>query len=47
MFNCAECIEKIKVDDVLDLVGYVGINQWNGLTKVQFEIKDWKACNGV
>jgi single-stranded-DNA-specific exonuclease len=47
MFNCAESIGKINVDDVVDLVGSVGINQWNGLTKVQFEIRDWKACNGV
>ena len=43
-FNCSEDIEKINVDDVLDLVGYVGVNEWNGLTKVQFEVKDWKAC---
>jgi single-stranded-DNA-specific exonuclease len=45
MFNCLDDIEKIKVDDVIDLVGCVGINEWNNLTKVQFEVKDWRACN--
>ncbi len=44
MFNCVDAIEKIKEDDVIDIVGHVGVNEWNGLTKVQFEIKDWKAC---
>ncbi len=43
-FNCIEDIEKISEDDVVSLVGSVGINEWNGLTKVQFEVKDWKAC---
>lgn len=44
MFNCIDAIEKINVDDLIDVVGYIGINEWNGLTKVQFEMKDWKAC---
>ncbi len=45
MFDCLEDIEKIEIDNVLDLVGHVGINEWNGLTKVQFELKDWRPCN--
>lgn len=45
MFNCPDDIEKIQVDDVIDLVGNIGINEWNGLTKVQLEVKDWRACN--
>ncbi len=45
MFNCLDDIESINIDDVIDLVGCVGINEWNGLTKVQFEAKDWRACN--
>ena len=45
MFNCLEDIEKIEIDDVLDIVGCVGINEWKGLVKVQFELKDWRACN--
>ena len=45
MFNCLDDIERIKEDDVIDLVGCVGINEWNGLAKVQFEVKDWRACN--
>lgn len=44
LFNCAEDIEKIKVDDRLDLVGSLGVNEWNNLSKVQFEIKEWRKA---
>ncbi len=47
MFNCVEDIEKIHEDDVLDIVGHVGINEWNNIVKVQFEIKDWRACKSA
>lgn len=42
MFDCAEDIEKINIDDALDLVGYVDINEWNGNTTLQFMIKEWR-----
>ncbi len=45
LFNCSDDVEKIKEDDTLDLVGSVGINEWNGESKIQFEVKEWKYCN--
>ncbi len=47
MFNCLEDIEKINEDDIVSLVGCIGINEWNGSTKVQFEVKDWRACKST
>ncbi len=44
-FHCLEDTEKIQEDDVLDLVGSIGINEWNGSVKVQFEVKEWRYCN--
>ena len=44
-FNCQEAINSIEVDDIIDIVGCVGINEWNGLAKVQIEVKDCRACN--
>jgi single-stranded-DNA-specific exonuclease len=44
MFNCLDDIEKINEDDVIDVVAHVGINEWNNLTKVQIEVKDWRTC---
>lgn len=45
LFNCKDDIDRINEEDVLDLVGCIGINSWNGLTKVQFEVKRWRYCN--
>ncbi|MFA5622733.1 MAG: single-stranded-DNA-specific exonuclease RecJ [Candidatus Dojkabacteria bacterium] len=42
LFNCDEDIEEIKVDDVIDVVGSVGINSWNGNEDIQFLVKEWR-----
>ncbi|PKN02711.1 single-stranded-DNA-specific exonuclease RecJ [Candidatus Dojkabacteria bacterium HGW-Dojkabacteria-1] len=42
MFNCDEDIEEIQVDSVIDVVGSVGINTWNGNEQVQFLVKEWR-----
>ncbi|WKZ30940.1 MAG: single-stranded-DNA-specific exonuclease RecJ [Candidatus Dojkabacteria bacterium] len=42
MFDCAEDIEKIEVDDLLDIAGTLGINEWNGNVDVQFLVKEWR-----
>lgn len=41
MFNCREDIDRLQVDDVINLVGSVELNVWNGNTDVQFMVKEW------
>lgn len=41
MFDCAEDIEKLKVDDLIDVAGYVDINNWNNNMNIQFQVKEW------
>lgn len=45
MFNCDEDIEKIQIDDVIDMVGSVNINEWNGNSEVQFLLSEWRKSN--
>ncbi len=45
MFNCLEAIQNIQMDDEIDLVGCIGINEWNGNRTLQFEVKEWRPCN--
>lgn len=42
MFNCDEDIDEIQVDNVIDVVGSVDINSWNGNEEVQFLVKEWR-----
>lgn len=42
LFNCEEDIEEINLDDVIEVVGSVGINEWNGNREVQFLVKEWR-----
>jgi len=42
MFNCDEDIEEIHPDSVIDVVGSVGINSWNGNEEIQFLVKEWR-----
>jgi single-stranded-DNA-specific exonuclease len=44
LFNCKDDVDRINEEDVLDLVGCIGVNSWNGLTKAQFEVKKWRYC---
>jgi single-stranded-DNA-specific exonuclease len=44
MFDCLEDVEKINSDDVLDLAGSMEINEWNGNTNVQFQVKEWRRA---
>jgi len=41
-FNCNGDSEEINVNDVIDVVGDVGINSWNGHEDVQFLVKEWR-----
>ena len=42
MFNCEDDVEEIEIDDIIDVVGGVGINSWNGTETVQFLVKEWR-----
>ena len=42
LFNCDEDIQGINPDDVIDVVGSVGINSWNGNEEIQFLVKEWR-----
>ena len=42
MFNCDEDIEEIQIDSVVDVVGSVGLNSWNGNEEIQFLVKEWR-----
>ncbi|HQG57634.1 MAG TPA: single-stranded-DNA-specific exonuclease RecJ [Candidatus Dojkabacteria bacterium] len=44
MFDCKEDIEKLNIDDVINIVGSVEINAWNGNVDVQFMIKEWSRA---
>jgi len=41
-FNCNGDSEEIDVNDIIDVVGDVGINSWNGHEDVQFLVKEWR-----
>jgi len=41
-FNCNGDSEEIDVNDIIDVVGDVGINSWNGHEEVQFLVKEWR-----
>lgn len=43
MFNCADDVEVLNVDDTIDLVGNVNINEWKGYRNVQFQVKGWRS----
>ncbi len=42
LFNCDEDIERINIDDSIDVVGSIGLNSWNGNEEVQFLVKEWR-----
>lgn len=42
MFRCEEDIQEINVDDVIDIVGSIGVNSWNGNDSIQIIAKEWK-----
>ena len=42
MFNCDEDVEKIKIGDVMDVVGNIYLNSWNGNDSLEFQIKEWR-----
>jgi len=41
-FNCAEDFDKLNIDDVIDVVGSLSLNEWNGNKSVQFILKEWR-----
>lgn len=42
LFNCDEDTEEIQVDDVIDVVGSIGVNSFNGREDIQFLVKEWR-----
>lgn len=42
MFNCDEDVEKIKIEDLIDVVGSIYLNSWNGNDSLEFQIKEWR-----
>jgi len=42
MFSCDEDVEEISEDDLIDVVGAVGINSWNGKETIQFLVREWR-----
>jgi len=42
MFNCDEDIEKINIGDVIDVVGSIYLNSWNGNDSLEFQVKEWR-----
>jgi single-stranded-DNA-specific exonuclease len=41
MFNGKEDISELEVDDVIDVVGYLDLNEWNGVVSIQFIVSEW------
>ncbi|HVX92849.1 MAG TPA: single-stranded-DNA-specific exonuclease RecJ, partial [Candidatus Dojkabacteria bacterium] len=42
MFGCEEDILKINIGDMLDLVGYSSLNEWEGHKEIQIQVKEWR-----
>jgi len=42
LFSCEEDIEKIKIGDMIDVVGSIYLNSWMGRDSLEFQVKEWK-----
>lgn len=42
LFRCEEDVDELKEDDVIDIVGNVNVNSWNGREELQVIAKEWK-----
>lgn len=42
LFNCDEDTQTLSEDEIIDVVGSVGINSWNGKENIQFLVKEWR-----
>jgi single-stranded-DNA-specific exonuclease len=42
LFRCEEDVDRLKEDDVIDIVGNVNVNSWNGREELQVIAKEWK-----
>ena len=42
LFRCEEDVDNLKDDDVIDIVGNVNVNSWNGREQLQVIAKEWK-----
>lgn len=45
MFNGQEDISQLEIDDVIDVVGYLDLNEWNGVVSIQFIVSEWERSN--
>lgn len=44
-FGCDEDTETLQVDQVIDVIGGVSVNIWNGNEDIQFQVKQWRYSN--
>jgi len=42
LFRCEEDITKIKIGDIIDVVGSIYLNSWMGKDSLEFQVKEWK-----
>jgi single-stranded-DNA-specific exonuclease len=42
LFRCQEDVDNLKEDDVIDVVGNINVNSWNGHEELQLIAKEWK-----
>ena len=42
LFHCGDDYNNIKQNDLIDIVGYLQLNEWNGNRLAQFIVEEWK-----
>ncbi|MDD3474700.1 MAG: single-stranded-DNA-specific exonuclease RecJ [Candidatus Dojkabacteria bacterium] len=42
LFRCDEDVDNLQVDDIIDIVGNININSWNGNEQLQVIANEWK-----
>ena len=42
LFRCDEDVDNLQIDDVIDIVGNINVNSWNGNEQLQVIANEWK-----
>lgn len=45
LFGCDQDTEELQLDQVIDVIGNLSINSWNGNETIQFQVKEWRYSN--
>jgi single-stranded-DNA-specific exonuclease len=45
LFGCDQDTETIQIDQVIDVIGGISLNTWNGNEQIQFQVKEWRYSN--